>query len=278
MTGSLRRASIRPAIIAVLAAVVLALAAVQSVLAIARGYEAVDTGLQVGMVVALSTEGSATVERANQTNAKRIVGVVTTFDASSVTLASGEAKVLVESEGQVLSYVSDLGGQVKQGDLLVMSPLKGILMKADETTTSPVIAIAAEDVVATVDDALTYSVEQSGSKKETKIVKAKVNLNRQGAVSNGGARGEPSTLAKLGKAVVGKEVGEARVLAALIIFIIVLIAEGGIIYGAVTSSITALGRNPMARKIIRREIAQVVIVAIGVLLVGLAGVYGILWF
>jgi len=245
------------------------------VMAIARGYETADTGLQTGMVAALSTEGAATVERATQNNVKRVVGVVTTFDTSSVTIASGQTKILVESEGQVEAYISDLNGQVKQGDQLIMSPLKGILMKASENNTSSVLAIAAQNVEPTA-ESLTYTAEKDGSQKETKITKATVNLNVQG--SNGGSGvGSDSPLAKLGQAIVGKNVGEARVLAALLVFIIVLIAEGGIIYGAVTSAITALGRNPMAQKVIRREIAQVILVAIGVLLVGLAAVYGILW-
>lgn len=279
VTGRLHIRSIWPAIAAGLVALlIVVMGASQSVFAIARGYETKDNNLQVGMVAVLSTEGSSTVERATQANVKRAVGVVTTFDASSVTLASGQAKVLVESEGQVLAYISDLGGEVKQGDILVMSPLKGVLMKAADQNASQVIAIAAEDGKTTGDDTQSHTVEYNGAQKETKIAKSKVNLNHQGVGNENAFQNEPSTLAKLGKAIVGKEVGAARVLAALIIFIIVLIAEGGIIYGAVTSSITALGRNPLARKAIQRQIAQVLIVAVGVLIVGLGAVYGILWF
>lgn len=243
--------------------------------AIARGYETTDTGLQVGMVVALSTEGSSTIERATQGNAKRVVGVVTTFENSSVTLASGQTRTLVESEGQVEVYVSDLAGPIKQGDLLAMSPLKGVLMKASDNDGSTILGIATEDVDFSTDTQVA-SVEQNGKSKDAKITKTKVNLNNKGS-DNGQGQAEPSTLAKLGKSIVGKDVGEVRVLMAFIIFIIVLIAEGGIIYGAVSSAITALGRNPMARKIIHREIIQVLLVAIGVLLLGLGAVYAVLW-
>ena len=242
--------------------------------AIARGYTSDDTALQTGMVVALSNEGSSKVERATQTNTDRVVGIVTTYDNASVTVASENSRILVESEGEVQAYVNDLSGAVKQGDLLVLSPLKGVLMKGSDNTGARVIGIAAETVTPETEGSV-YILDQ-GDAKNTTIAKIKVNINRLGS-TNGAAQQDESALAKLGQSIVGKDVGEIRVLIALILFVIVLIAEGGIIYGAVSSSIIALGRNPMARQIIRREMIQVVLVALGVLFAGLGAVYAVLW-
>ena len=247
---------------------------ISSVGAIGRGYATDDAALQTGMVVALSTEGSSKVERATQQNLDRVVGIVTTYDKSSVTVASNTSKVLVESEGEVEAYVSDIAGTVEQGNLLTLSPLKGVLMKAQDNSSDRIIGIAAETVTSETEGS-TYALEQ-GDKKETQIVKIKININQLGS-SNASAQDE-SALAKLGQSIVGKDVGEIRVAVALILFVIVLIAEGGIIYGAVSSSIIALGRNPMARKIIRREMIQVSFVALAVLLAGLGAVYAVLWF
>ncbi len=246
---------------------------IASVAAIGRGYTTDDTALQTGMVVALSTEGDSKVERATQQNTERVVGIVTTYDNSSVTVASDTSKVLVESEGEVEAYVSDMSGNIEQGNLLILSPLRGILMKAESNTSARVIGIAAESVTSETEGS-TYPLEQ-GDKKSTQIAKIKVNINRLG--STNAAKQDESALAKLGQSIVGKDVGEIRVLIALILFVIVLIAEGGIIYGAVSSSIIALGRNPMARKIIRREMIQVIFVALAVLLAGLGAVYAVLW-
>lgn len=245
-------------------------------LAIGRGYKTDDTGLQVGMVVALTDDKSedSKIERATQQNNQRVVGVVTNFDNSFVTVASSETTVLVESEGEVDAFVSDLGGEVSQGSLLVLSPLKGVLMKADSNNTAPIVGIAAANASSATTSS-SYPVEGEGSKKNTTISKIKVNLNRQGAASTGSQA--TSSLAKLGTAIVGREVGETRVIVALIVFVVVLIAEGGILYGAISSAIIALGRNPLARKVIRQEMIRVIIVALGVLLVGLGAVYGILW-
>jgi hypothetical protein len=48
-------------------------------------------------------------------------------------------------------------------------------------------------------------------------------------------------------------------------------------YGAISSAITALGRNPLARSAIRREMIRILFVAIIVFLIGLGAIYGILW-
>lgn len=245
--------------------------------AIARGYSTTDEGLNAGMVAALSETGDSEVERADQTSGKRVVGVVTTLDASSVTVASGSSKVLIESEGEVMAYVSDISGSVKKGDLLMLSSLRGILMKGSETASGTIIGVAGQDSESVSEDEVTkYDYSEGGSNKSARIVKIKINLNKQGA--NGGQTLDPSALSKIGESITGKQVSDIRVLAALIIFILVMIAEGGIIYGAVTSAITALGRNPLARKMIRREMMRVIFVAIGVLGVGLAAVYGVLWY
>lgn len=256
---------------------ILLFGAASYVAAISRGYATNDVGLASGMVAALSESGDSQVERADQSSGKRIVGVVTTIDASSVTVASGSSQVLIESEGDVLAYVSDIAGPVKKGDLLTLSAFKGVLMKGSENSGGVIIGVAAQDSQS-VDESNSseYVYTEGNVSKSTQIVKLTINLNKQG--TNAGRTLDPSPLSKIGESVTGKQVSDIRVLAALIIFILVLIAEGGIIYGAVTSAVTALGRNPLARKMIRREMLRIIMVAIGVLGVGLAAVYGILWY
>lgn len=251
---------------------VIAVANATHVAAIARGYTTSDDGLAAGMVAALSESGDSEVERADQNSTDRIVGVVTTSDSSSVTLSSANAKLLVESEGEVSAYVSNINGEVQKGDLVSLSSFKGILMKAKGSSTGGVVGVAAEGGSETTN----YSYSENGTVKTTKITKVKINLNKQGATTS--THTEPSPLSKVGQSITGKQVSDIRVLAALIMFVLVMVAEGGIIYGAITSAITALGRNPMARKTIRREMSRVIVVAVGVLGIGLGAVYGVLWY
>lgn len=246
-----------------------------AVLALARGYNTDDSGLKPGMVVAITNENdrdNPKVERASTENASRAVGVVTTDGDSSVTISSGTKQVLVETGGEVDAYVSDINGAVKQGDLLEVSPLRGILMKADNVD-GVVLGIALED--ANLDEEDSYTVDLTGDKKTALITRLRISLDQK-AISTAPQKTD-SSLERLGKSVVGKDVSEIRVVVALIIFIMVLIAEGAIIYGAVSSAITSLGRNPLARNVIRSEVTRVLAVALAVLLIGLAAIYMILW-
>jgi hypothetical protein len=247
-----------------------------SVGAIARGYTSADAGLKVGMVAALTNDssvGESQVERATQENTRQIIGVVTNVDDSLVTVASSSAKVLIETEGEVSAYVSDMGGEVTKGSLLAVSPVKGVLMKVSQDSGFSVVGVASEEA-ATKTDSISYEIEDGGTKETVKITKIMINLNRAGS---GNGNSVDSSLARLGKAIVGKEVSEIRVVLALILFLIVLLAEGAIMYGAVSSAITALGRNPLARNAIRREMIRILFVAIIVFLIGLGAIYGILW-
>jgi hypothetical protein len=244
------------------------------VLAIARGYQTDDAGLQVGMVAALSVNSDGTnnpskVERATQDNSERVIGVVTTFQDSLVSISSGSANVLIENEGQVNAYISDINGDVKEGDQLVLSPLKGILMKSKNTPGS-VIGLAAANMV----DKTNYSYQDGSATKQTGIALTKINLSHPGSSPDTSLN--DNALAKLGRSLAGHNISEIRVVIGLIIFVLVLIAEGGIIYGAVSSAVTALGRNPLARSTIRGELVRIIVVAVIVLLAGVGAVYAIL--
>jgi len=250
--------------------------AVSSVAAFAKGYATEDTGLMPGMVVALSVSSTAEspkVERAALDKEPKVIGVSTTVDDQLVAEGSTSKTVYVQTSGEATIFTTDLNGEVKKGDLLAPSPLLGLLMKADEST-APIVGIAIEDFDGGA--AETQEIDENGTKKQVKIDKIRVNLDHM-AASNQQSSATDSSLERLGRAVVGKDVGEIQVLAALVIFMLVLVAEGGIIYGAVSSAITALGRNPMAGKIIRREMFRVVAIAIVVLSIGVAAIFAILW-
>lgn len=255
---------------------VIVLTALHPVFATANGYATDDPGLLPGMVVALSESSTAEepkVERAALDRETKVIGVSTSVGNQLVTVGSGDSKIFVQTTGEATVFVTDLNGSVKKGDLLAPSPLLGILMKADEST-APIVGIAIEDF--NENEAESQSIKEGDNNKTTKIDKLRINLDHM-AASNQQASATDSSLERLGRAIVGKDVGEIQVIAALVIFLIVLVAEGGIIYGAVSSAIIALGRNPMAKQIIRKEMIRVVGIAVVVLGIGVAAVYAILW-
>lgn len=257
-------------------AYILVLTVLYPVYAAANGYSTDDAGLLPGMVVALSDSSTAEepkVERAALDREAKVIGVSTSAGSQLVTVGSGNSKIFVQTTGEATVFVTDLNGLVKKGDLLAPSPLLGILMRADEST-APIVGIAIEDF--NESEAESQPIKEGNDSKTANIDKLRINLDHM-AASNQQASATDSSLERLGRAVAGKDVGEIQVIAALVIFLIVLVAEGGIIYGAVSSSIIALGRNPMAKQIIRKEMVRVIGVAVLVLGIGVAAVYAILW-
>lgn len=245
--------------------------------AIARGYATDDPQLKTGMVAALSDEStpeSPKAERASIAADNAIIGVTAALGSDLATVISSDDQVYVQSSGEVNAFVSDINGEVTNGDPLTLSPLKGILMQADKTTSQPVIGIALQPFDEGAIE--TKKIENDTGEQEVKISMIRVSLDHRAFTGNT-VRDESSSLERLGKALTGQQVAEIRVLSSLIIFVIVLVAEGGIIYGAVTSSITALGRNPLAKNLIIKEVGKVILVAVFVLALGVSVIYLLLW-
>ena len=245
-----------------------------SVLALATGYSSDDAMLQPGMAVSLSESSDANnpkVERASSESSTQSIGVSVNSSDNLVTTGAQSKQIYVQTDGEVDVYVSDINGNPKKGDLLSTSPLKGILVVSDDTSRD-VVGTALEDFNA--DGASTQSIDKAGQSVNLKINKVRISLDQKGQSTSDQ---NSSSLERLGESVTGKKVGEIRVVIALILFLIVLIAEGAIIHGAISSAITALGRNPMARKTIIKEMVRVIFVAIIVLVIGLASIYMILW-
>lgn len=245
--------------------------------AVARGYSSDDNDLRPGMVVRLNPDSSPEsqkVERATLEDLDRIVGIVVTPEDSDVTIGSVNESVFIETSGEADAFVADLDGPVKKGDLLTLSPLKGILTKG-HSSSKLILGIALEDF--STQDTEKYTINTDSGKEEVEVAKIRVNLDRQG--SSGQAAGDQpdSSLERLGKSITGREVSEIRMIIAMFIFVIVLVAEGAILYGAISSSITSIGRNPLARNLIKGELIRVIAVTMAVLLIGLAALYGILW-
>lgn len=239
-----------------------------NVSALSRGYTTQDQSLQPGMVVSLVDENN--VERADRTTADKAIGIAQAEGDSNIVFSSGEASLLVEISGEAQVYVTDFNGPIASGDNLSLSPIKGVLMKSEQG--DDVFGVAISDMK---DEGEEYVIETNQGNKSVRISMVNISLDRKGFAGVNVIQ-EDSTLKSIGRTITGRDVSEIRVLVALLIFLIVMIAEGGIIYGAISSSIVSLGRNPLAGNIIRHELIRVLFIAIGVLLIGLGAIYAIL--
>lgn len=244
---------------------------------VAQGYFSDDTNLKPGMAVQLSTSSTAEepkVERATATEPKKIIGLATSPGDSFVVIGRGQQQVYVQTTGEANAFVSNIGGEIKKGDVLTISPLKGVLMRTTDDSGNIIFATALEDFP--VAEAQKYNIDGGDTDTKESLV-ATITVNLDGRSFSHGEGANNSALAKLGRTIVGREVGEVKVIIALIIFLIVLVAEAGIIYGSVSSGMTALGRNPMASKLIKKELMRVFVIATLILAVGLGSIYAVLW-
>lgn len=243
---------------------------------VSQGFNTNDKGLEVGMIAALSSESSDSnpiVERANVANRGKIVGVTTTIDSNLLTLTNANAKVHITTSGEAATYVSDVNGTIKKGDFVAVSPLTGIGMKADETDLY-VAGVALEDFK-TTDAKLEQVSTVQGSQRTVLVNKIKMNVEPSSQGQN--SQKDKPFLVLFGQSVTGKSVSQTQVVTALVILFLLLVVEGSIIYGAVYSTIISIGRNPLARTALFRQLLQVSGVAMLILLFGLGAIYAILW-
>jgi len=248
---------------------------VASATSIAQGFITTDADLIVGMAASLSAESTAKTQnviRSGTSNKAKFVGIVTTKNANLLTLTNNSSTVVVATSGEAFAFITDINGVVKKGDNLSVSPIKGLLMKSEVNDVS-VVGTALED--ATGKTATKQNINVSGGRKqEISVTSLQLLINPHNLV--GGDAKNQSFLRILGQNVAGKQVSDWQAVVALVVFLLLLVVEGSLIYGSVHSSITALGRNPMARDAVYRQLAQVLLAVLAVLAFGVAIIYLVL--
>ncbi len=273
------RRRIRNQVIALLGAgLLMALNLSGSVLAaVSQGYISNDTELRQNMAVKLAGEddnGHPVVESSSIQDIDKTIGIAVGLSDSLLTVAPVSSEVYIVSNGPAKAYVSDLNGAVRRGDLLAISPLKGILMKSTDPTL-PTIGQALDDFISQETQTI---IAQDANKKpvEVHVALMDINVSIKPARSSS-TEADSSWIKSFGKSLVGHEISTVRVLASIAIFFTLMIIEGELIYGTVASTITAIGRNPLAKKSILSQSLRSVKVAVTILIIGVGSVALLLW-
>lgn len=246
---------------------------------ISQGYKTSDPSIVAGMAVSLKNDSSddRLIEPTNKNNIQNFVGIVTTIDDNLVSLTNESTDVLVTTSGEVNVFMTDVNGKVAKGELVTISPISGALMKSlDQGPNSKfIMGTALEDFNDSEATSQTVNDAQNGQ-RVVRVDKVKIEINR--SIDTKTPAEEATTFLQVaGESITGRPVGQVQVFAAILVLLIVLIVEGSIIYGAVHSTIAALGRNPLAKKVVFKQILQVSWLALIVLLFGLGAIYIVLW-
>lgn len=263
-------------------AVAVAILGAGTVSAAIQGYTSADgQPIPRGMAVALDTQEAVTsadssapgvVEKSSMSQADKTVGVVVEMQGNTLAVSDPGSQVYVANSGVALVFATNVNGEVRKGDLLAPSPIRGVLMRATEGTKG-VLGVALEDFPP--EGSETVMLDTENGQKEAKVAPVTINMDVR-FVTNTSGNGK-TIFQRLGEALVGREVSVIQVTIAMIIVTLVVLVEGGIIYATVSSTIISLGRNPYARKTILRALFQIIVLVVTVLVLGMGAVYLVLW-
>ena len=240
-------------------------------LAAVQGYSVQDKTITTGMAVALNASGG--VQKSSLSQADKTLGVVVNAQDNTVAVSGVGQQVYVATTGTSAVFVSDVNGAVHKGDLLGPSPIDGVLMRADNGAKG-VLGVAMTDFPKTQTQPVTIN-KATGGTTVVKVANLRLNMDVRFAANN--SPNTESFLQRIGEAVVHHQVSNAQTIVALAIMVLLIIVVGSTVYGAISSSIISLGRNPLAKKSIFQGLGQISGLVVLVIGLGVAAVYLVLW-
>lgn len=224
-----------------------------------------------GSVVSLDPKRSDYVQPANTTNGPRLLGVAVASDDSLLAVDSTPGDVQVATSGSASVLVSDLGGDIKVGDQISVSPFNGVGMKA--AVGSRVLGLAQTTFDKNVTGASRRTVtDKSGKQSQISVGFARVTI-AVGGNANDPAYENLNDLQRFARSITGRTVSTPRIIISLVVVAVSLLALITLVYASIYSSIISIGRNPLAKYAVFRTLGSVLGMAALTTLVASVTVY-----
>jgi hypothetical protein len=248
-------------------------ASVHALGALSQSFKTSEDTLSVGSLVTLNNKNTNVVEKATSDHASALIGI--TADKPLVALGSGSQQVQVVVSGQTPALVSNINGDIKVGDKVAASPIKGVGMKAQEST--EVVGIA-ESNLADATTTTEHVTDKAGKSIDVKVgvISVQVNVSYYAAPKDKLNGIVPTFLVNAGSSIAGKDLSPLRVLIGFSSLLVGFVVTGIMLQAAVRSGIISIGRNPLAHASLRRSLLDVLVTSVGVLLVTVIAFYLIL--
>lgn len=238
---------------------------------LSEGYST-KTPLTPGTIVSLVDNASDEVEAADSSTLDTLLGVVINDGSSLLSLQSGQGgQAQIATTGTLPLLVSDINGEIKRGDHITASPVKGVGMKA--TANVRVIGIAQGNM--TSPKKQSYKAAD-GSTKELTLGEVGALVNVAYYFKEPEKTIIPAAVQNIANSLAGREVGTVPILVSAGIFLVMLIIVSSIIYSMIRSSIISVGRNPLSQSAIYRDLIQLSGLVLAILAVGLIAIYMVL--
>lgn len=241
-----------------------------------KGFAA-DEKLLRGSIVSRVEGDETRVESATNDNIDRLYGVVVRSNETAVSLTVDPAGVLVATDGSFEVLVSDINGEIKEGDYLTASPIKGVAMKADDRQSKTIGQALMGFSAADPNQILTTRevVSNEGDSLTVGVGRILTDLDVRNNPLAYGVRA-PEVLIRLGETVAGGPVSVTRIWGALSVLVLSFATGSVIFYAGIRTSIIAVGRNPLSKASVLRGFLQVTAISLSIFIIGGFAVYLIL--
>lgn len=249
-----------------------------SVPAVAQSY-GTSKALQQGLIVQLDDKNKANVATATYKKSNKVIGVIVAANAAPVTLSSDTLaqQVYVVASGRYKVLVSNQNGAVAAGDFVAISAIDGIGMKADSTEDAVLgRAVGAFDGKQNV---ISSTSLKTSDGKQIKAAIGSVDVDiaiGPNPLQTSGDSGVPNFVQKIAVSLVGKPISPAQLYASVIILLVGVGVVASLLYGGIQTAMTAIGRNPLARQSILRNMIQVIVAGLMIFIGCLIAVYLVL--
>ncbi len=240
-----------------------------------QGYAA-DTTLQNGTIVRLDTTQNR-VSTATQAKLEQMFGV--TVDRNQLPLQLSDDRLanqtFVATSGTYNVLVSTQGGAIASGDVVTLSSIDGVAMKAgtEEKIVLGRAAVAFDGSGVTLG---TMTLKDTGGNANKTVTLGAIpvtigitrNPNQKSTKVN-----VPAALERIGQAIAEKEVSPIRIYLSMAITTVSLIAAIIALYAGIRNSVVSIGRNPMSKRSIFRALIEIILTSLLIVIVGLFAVY-----
>ncbi|MBC7512229.1 hypothetical protein H7142_01035 [Candidatus Saccharibacteria bacterium] len=242
-----------------------------AVTSLSESYSSPDD-LAIGSLVSVRDDQTDIVEAAESSNSENLLGVVIASGSSLLTLSNGkDDEVQVATTGTLPVLVSDINGEIKRGNHVTASPIKGVGMLASANVR--VIGVAQGGMTNSKEE--TYKNAQ-GEEKKVRIGQVPVLVNVAYYFKEPEKTVVPAAIQSVANSLAGREVGTVAILISGGIFLIMLIIVASLVYSMIRSSIISVGRNPLSQSAIYRDLIQLSGLVLAILGVGLVSIYLVL--
>ena len=238
---------------------------------VTQGYQ-VDSALQNGTIVRIKPGDKAKVEALPQEKETDMFGVVVSSSESPVSLSDPDKQeVFVAIQGRYDVLVTTQNGDIKPGDGVVVSSINGAGMKVDDL--HRILVGKALESFSDNSDAEGHVKLADGSTVAIGRIKVDLSVSRNPSFSGDTIAGVPHALSRLAFSVTDKPVTAFRIYAGISVMGVCMLIAGAILYAGIHGGMASVGRNPLAKNAIMRNMIGTTLMSLIVVSIGLFAVY-----